>query len=100
MNKNVNVLAVMDDYPDLLDFAAIHYGSWASDCKGAYIASPHVIESLARARKARAAVAELIEEHQLLLDAVKRLPATDGRVIGLIPLIARSESALSRAKGV
>lgn len=48
---------------------------------------------------ARAAVAELIEEHQLLLDAVKHLPATDGRVIGLIPLIGRSEAALARVKG-
>ena len=45
------------------------------------------------------AVAELIEEHQLLLDAVKRLPATDGRVIGLISLIGRSEAALSRVRG-
>lgn len=65
MSKNVNVLAVMDDYPDLLDFAAIHYGAWASDCKGAYIASPHVIESLARARKARAAVADLIAKAEV-----------------------------------
>lgn len=48
---------------------------------------------------ARDAVAELIEEHQLLLEAVKHLPATDGRVIGLIPLIGRSEAALARVKG-
>lgn len=89
MNKNVNVLAVMDNYPDLLDFAAIHYGAWASDCKGAYIASPHVIESLATARKARAAVAELIDK----VDSYVKLGHSD-------TVYRELSAALARVKGV
>lgn len=89
MNKNVNVLAVMDDYPDLLDFAAIHYGAWASDCKGAYIASPHVIESLARARKARAAVAELIDK----VDSYVTLGHSDTAYRELSAALARVKGA-------
>lgn len=87
MNTNnktlaVDALAVMDE---LIDFEERH--------------AEYEPRQNHEAREARAAVAELIEEHRLLLDALKRLPATDGRVIGLIPLIGRSESALARVKG-
>lgn len=111
MNNGFNVLAIMDEYPDLLDFAAIHYGEWVANCKGAYIASPHVIESLEKARKARVAVAELIERaedalHTLgyyaeLLDSERGSGHSIEKLVtaGEEPEYVSLRAAISRVKG-
>lgn len=61
MGNSDHVLAVMNEYPEVLDFAALHYGEWVANGRGGFVASPHVIDYLKKAREACAAVAKLIE---------------------------------------
>lgn len=41
----------------------------------------------------------LVEALRNLVEANKKLPANDGRIVGLLPLIKQSESALALAEG-
>lgn len=71
MNNGVDVLKVMDEYEELLDFASLHYGAWVSDGRGAFVASAHVIESLENSRKAREVVDEVIQALELALSSIE-----------------------------
>lgn len=112
MSDSIDVLKIMDEYEDLLDFAALHYGAWVSDGKGAFVASTHVIQSLEKAKKARALVAELIDKAEDALCTIgyyaELLDSERGSGKSIAAMAADGEeaeyvslrSAISRAKGL
>ena len=98
MTAPVDVLAVMDAYPDLLDFAACHYEAhFKGPGNGGYVPSPHVVAGLAKAAEARAAVAELLEadtEYELLCSV---FPCPEDRVAELIGDLAEYAAKIKAA---
>jgi hypothetical protein len=99
MSNNVNVLVVMDEYPEVLDFAASHYGEWVANSKSGFRPSTHVVDYLKKAREARSAVAELIEAMDKLFGAdMEHCMEMDGKEDQL-EAVKFAKSALAHVKG-